>query len=197
MSALEQYRIKIGKRKGEPWAPPTPDDFLESHALMCFDQALAATAWVALEFFNGRILVPSRGMIRTKTTETGVLGTILKARQLEEGLQQMGLRDDFDEVVVETPAVHGHRTESSLMALREVIRFFDGRWTGPITMMPIQHSRTLLAGREARDDKKAGHRALAEWIPESVGRTWNEHQRDGAINGLGRLIDLKRSKDDG
>jgi hypothetical protein len=175
----------------------------ERTVILSFDQTLSHTGWVTLVVRNGRIGVMAKGTISTDPggAGSGFPAMFERANQLDDALRELDL-DAIggippDEVVHEMPSVGGYNTESSLLAAREIIRYardIPGVWNRPkITMISIQHSRFVLAGASARNDKKAGHRALAEFIPDSAGRTWNEHTRDAAINALARLCDLKEA----
>jgi hypothetical protein len=197
MSALERYASKQVKTP-KVWVRPTIGDFRQDHNVLSFDQTLNATGWVHLGFEFGELKVYARGTIRTDVKTKGPLGNILKAQDLWDRLLSMdrtlvgGLWPD--EILMELPAVGGFRTESSMMAAREVHRYTVQWFTTRVSFISIQRTRTMLAGPKARNVKKLGHQALGEWIPESATRTWNEHQRDAAINALGRLVELQKEK---
>jgi hypothetical protein len=203
MRDLNAYRARLDARmeRRTDWRPPEFTQMRERTVILSFDQTLSHTGWVTIVVRNGRISVMAKGTISTTAGDagSGFPAMFERANQLDDRLRELDLDaiggSPPDEVVHEMPAVGGYNTESSLLAAREIIRYardIPGVWNRPkITMISIQHSRFVLAGSDARNDKKAGHRALAEFIPGSAERTWNEHTRDAAINALARLCDLK------
>lgn len=195
MSALEEYAEKLAKRGGsKEWRVPVPADFAVGKLVLSFDQSLANTGWVILSVDGYLIEVVARGTIRTVSPLKGPSQSFHKMRLLKAQVAEefpAHSTTTYDDVVVEMPAVFGQRTESSLMAASVL----DGYWNAigsPITLVSIQHSRTVLCGTMARNKKDLGHKGLAKIIPDSAKRTWNEHQRDAALNGLAHLWDLKQ-----
>lgn len=199
MSALEEYAEALAKRGGsKEWRPPTVKDFATGKLVLSFDQSLAATGWVILSVDGSCIEVVARGTIRTVSPLKGPQQSFHRMRQLKASLAEEFPAHSvtrYDDVVVEMPAIFGHRVDSPLMAAG----ILDGYWHAigtPITLVSIQHSRTVLCGTMARNKKDLGHKGLAVIIPDSVNRTWNGHQRDAALNGLGHLWDLKQMENE-
>lgn len=202
-SALERYQAKKTAAKAA-WTPPTLADFAQDVAVLSFDQSLSRTGWVYLRVLDGRMDVMAKNTIRTRTEVTGWRGNFDKARQIR---REMEFIDDFlmrfspdqmprwpDVVLLEMPNVHGHRTESSMMAAYE-IDGYSNTWWRPTEFISIQQSRTIIGGSDVRNDKKGGWKALTRYVEESGGRQWNEHQRDAAINALGHLYNLKKQQE--
>lgn len=199
VDALKKYATKVKKAEDpKVWKLPTTEDFRQDYKILSFDQTLNATGWVHLGFEAGELKVYARGTIKTDVKTKGPLGNILKAQDLWDRLLGMDRTEVGglwpDEIVMELPAVGGFRTESSMMAAREVYRYTVQWFTMRVSFISIQRTRAMLGGPKARNVKKLGHQALETWIPESATRTWNEHQRDAAINALGRLIELRRKE---
>jgi thiazole synthase ThiGH ThiG subunit len=93
--------------------------------------------------------------------------------------------------VVESPSVGGgHRTESSLIAGLKVYE------TAPekTHVVSAQHVAWVLTGTARYEDgtarKHAVKRSLAQLVPGSDSRKWNEHERDALAAGLTHLWDL-------
>jgi len=200
MGALEDYADKVSAKAKPEWRQPGHGDFLEDFRILSFDQSLSQTGWVFLKVWGGHrfcVEVFSLGTIRTSSDLNSHEGYFDQDDQLRQGLEAMHDELDIhrygfpDAIVMERPSVFGNRTESSLLAANTVRVYARKWWTEPV-LVSIQHSRTVLAGRKARDDKKAGHEALGQhYIPGSITRKWNEHMRDAAINALAHLRDLK------
>lgn len=201
MGVLEDYADKVAGKAKPEWRRPELSDFQMGHKVLSFDQSLTKTGWVYLEVAydeEGRLVVRLivKGTIRTKTDVESHEGSFEKADQLRQAMNDLHEELDVpveafpDAILVERPSVRGKRIESSLLA-GYVIRGYCWQWFMKAKLASIQHSRTVLAGIEARDDKKAGHEALKLFIPESGTRKWNEDMRDAAINALAHLHDLK------
>lgn len=202
MTALNDYKNK--KMKG-PWSAPALASFAQNTAVLSFDQSLGATGWVYLLVRDGKVDLLGRDTLRTKDPEgvTGWRASFARARAVRHAMPKV---DDFlsvwadamqprwpEAVVLEQPPVSGYRTESSMMAAYEIDAYAQ-EWWRPTVFMSIQRARTILGGSDARNDKKAGHKALVRYIPESETRQWNEHQRDAAINALGHLYELNQEE---
>lgn len=202
MGVLEDYADKVAGKAPPEWRRPTMEDFRTDFKVLSFDQSLNTTGWVYLEVTwndEGRLIVHVRakGTIRTKSELKSHEEYFDRQDQLLDVLnEEMHEAIDHpveafpDAVLLERPSIFGKRKESSLLAASTIRRYCYTWWKMPM-LMSIQHARTVLAGSGTRDDKKAGHEALAEYLPESVTRKWNEHERDGAINALAHLHDLK------
>lgn len=189
MRALDAYQARVRDRaKPVLQLPASLEDFRHDHLVWSLDQSLSRTGWVMVQVDSSGVRVLDRGTLRISTELTSHEGTFDKAAKLEAQLAVLSAVCIADAVLLERPAVHGQRTESSLLAAYVVLQVDRGA-----RMVSIQHARRILGGPQARDDKKLGHQALARYIPESASRKWNEHQRDAAINALGYLYDSKES----
>lgn len=187
MSALEQYAAKIQEKQKPEWSPPTWDDFKPSLVVASFDQTFTTTGYVLMMVGNEEVHIFERDTWKPWSDATGFQMAYEKTDRLEKLLIAFILKHAPERMVYEMPVVMGKRTDSSFLA-----GYVFAKQRGvPIS---IQHSRTVLAGPQARDDKKLGHRALVDYIPASGTRQWNEHQRDAAINALGYLHDLRRQE---
>lgn len=198
MGALDRYQAKQ-TAKNVVWKPPRLASFQADLTALSFDQSLASTGWVYLVVCEGKVVVLDRGTIRTDTELTGWRGNFERAHQIATRIASVHERvaetgRAVGVTVMELPAVHGHRTDSSALAAYEVDRYASEHLTPPL-FMSIQASRATLGGTAARNKKKLGHAALATYIPESATRQWNEHQRDAATNGLAYLHKLKQNRE--
>lgn len=204
MNALDRYKEKTTTMKAA-WTPPMMADFAQDLSVLSFDQSLSKTGWLYLRVLDDRVDVMARSTIRTATELKGWQGNFDQAHQIKHAMRDevdallMRFAPDQmprwpDAVVLELPNVHGHRTDSSMLAAYEVDGYAT-MWWRPTIFISIQQSRTILGGSNIRNDKKGGHKALERYIPGSIQRTWNEHQRDAAINALGHLYNLKQKDD--
>jgi hypothetical protein len=198
MGALDRYQAKQ-TAKNLVWKPPRLASFQADLTVLSFDQSLASTGWIYLVISEGKVIVLDRGTIRTDTELTGWRSNFERARQISVLIATVRERVISTQravgvTVMELPAVHGHRTDSSALAAYEVDRYASKHFTPPV-FMSIQASRATLGGAAARNKKKLGHAALATYIPESTTRQWNEHQRDAATNGVAYLHKLKQNRE--
>lgn len=197
MSALEEYAVKIrtGRTGKKAWKPPEFEDLVHGWEVLSIDQSLRSSGWVYFRAWPTWIEIIDMGTIRPVSDEDeGFSQTYGLAHALRDELIKTFRRVLPDDIVFEMPTVQGNRTESSLLG-GYVVRDWAFRekdiWP---YMISIQHSRTVLAGPGTGNDKKAGHEALARYIPESTTRKWNEHTRDAALNGLAYLHDLREDR---
>ena len=60
---------------------------------------------------------------------------------------------------------------------------------------PTHVSAVLLGDPKIRSEqrKPAIKAAVARYVPETAGRDWNEHERDGLSVGLTRLYDMREA----
>lgn len=166
--------------------------------IIAFDASLLNTGWVAIRAWRAGVDVIGHGTIRPKTDATGYMATWERARLLEEGLRGEALVNAYilsDEALmaVEAPSVGGgHRTESSLVAGLMVWRQAPDR----CARVSATHVSSVLLGDpkvKSEERKPAIKLAVARYVPESTGRDWNEHERDGLSVGLTRLYDLRKA----
>lgn len=195
MSALTRYQKKITQTVRPDWAPPDTASFAQECMVLSFDQTLRRTGFVLLEASQGQVHVHQRGTARLASELKGFEETLDLADSLWIWLECEYFGDVTGaDIVYEMPAVAGHRTESSLLAAYVVRDWAQRRYRTKGRMIPVQQSRTILGGSAARNDKKLGHQALARYIPQSASRTWNEHQRDAAVNGLAYLYTIAQER---
>lgn len=191
MGALERYQQRVSQKMRPAWRPPLFSEFAQDVEVLSFDQTLNRTGYVCLAVRDARVDILLRGTLRPKPGElTSFAQTFDLADQLDGMLSMLDFRESWrGKVVIEMPPTGGKRIESSLLAAY-VLHHHYSRSSQSVSMISIQKARTILGGSLARDDKKGGHEALAEYVPESTSRKWNEHQRDAAINGLGYLYTI-------
>lgn len=185
MSALETYAAKIQGKQAPEWVPPTWDDFKRGLVVASFDQTFTTTGYVCIMIDNSGPVLLDRGTWKPWSDASGFEMAYEKTALLENLLMKYLYEQPRDRIVYEMPVVAGHRKESSFLA-----GYVFAREGG--VAISIQHSRAVLAGPGTRNDKKAGHRALINYIPSSASRQWNEHQRDAALNALGHLYDVRK-----
>lgn len=193
---LEQRLDAVMVELPPEWQPPSLASFapVAGCEVIAFDPSLSSTgyAWLRVGL---RIMVLSKGTLRGKSEKTGYLSTYEKAlsirQQLNGVLARIPLLVDGEPVRMsvawEAPAVAGYRTESSLIAGYLVYEATGGACEGVI--LNANHISSVLCGNP-RHDKKEVAAAVARYIPESAGRTWNQHERDAAAVGLTHLLDL-------
>ncbi len=197
MGALEEYAVKTARQRAvdKVWAQPMVSEFLHGVNILSFDQSLGKTGWVNLAVRERQIQVAAHGTLRTVTSNDGFQGSFDRANHLREQMYEEHGNLAFHgvpyDVVMEMPSVRGHRIESSFLAAYVVQGYCRYYWQMP-TMVSIQESRRNLAGPGTQNDKKAGHEALADYLPETASRQWNEDERDAALNALNHLYKLNR-----
>ena len=197
MGALEDYAVKAARQKAADkiWVPPEIWDFAEGINVLSFDQSLGKTGWINLTVRGGEIEIGRHGTLRTVTSNDGFRGSFDRADHLRIRMEQehgwLAFHGVPGVVVMEMPAVQGHRIESSFLAAYVVRKYCREYWSAPV-MVSVQESRRNIAGPGTHNDKKAGHVALARLIPESASRMWNEDERDAALNALNHLYKLKQ-----
>ena len=197
MGALEEYAVKAARQKAadKVWTEPEITEFLHGVNILSFDQSLGKTGWINLAVRWGQVEVARHGTLRTVTSNDGFQGSFDRANHLRRRMSEehgwLAFHGVPYAVVMEMPAVRGHRIESSFLAAYVVQEYCIQFWQMP-TMISIQESRRSLAGPGTQNDKKAGHAALARYIPESASRMWNEDERDAALNALNHLYKLKQ-----
>lgn len=197
MGALNEYAVKVARQRAadKVWAQPMVSEFLHGVNILSFDQSLGKTGWVNLTVNWGEIQVASHGTLRTVTSNDGFQGSFDRADRLRDRLfeehDNLAFHGIPYAVIMEMPAVRGRRIESSFLAAYVVRKYCHEWWEDP-TMVSIQASRRNLAGPGTQNDKKAGHEALADYIPETASRQWNEDERDAALNALNHLYTLAK-----
>jgi hypothetical protein len=177
---------------GALWTPPEGFDFRPCRVLV-FDPALSNTGWVKFRVSwlgrkAPRFAVEERGTLRVKTDQPGYLGTYDKASRMRGLIQEVVWREQgyhlpYD-IAWEAPAVAGRRLESSLIA--GFLVYEAANRVG--TAVSANHASYQLTGNPSHD-KRAIAAAVARYVPESEGRTWNEHQRDALAIGLSFSLD--------
>jgi Holliday junction resolvasome RuvABC endonuclease subunit len=183
-AVLEEYLHRQTKEKPPPQVPliyrPTP-------VIASFDQTLRAMGVVLASVGEeGKILVWHHETIKTpdpgiRSYEETYARTDALLAMTEEFL---GIHHGIGHVVIEQPPMGGgFRTESSTFAAYAVSRAC--RKTGhSYSYMQSRRARVLVVGKGSADSKSAMHHKLAELVPETKSRKWNEHTRDA----LGNLI---------
>ncbi len=159
---------------------------MRERRILAFDQTLTNTGWVLFEAYGDEIQILRKGTLKCQTTLNSHESLLDKADQLEIHLYRLTERvsplvtHDFM-VVMERPAVAGFRTESSLMAAREVARMCDSmNW--PWTMVANNTMKKFL-GLKTKSKKSEVRDALMKRVDVSS-REWNEHSRDALALGL-------------
>jgi hypothetical protein len=209
-SALEDLREKISEHKGKrgrrrAFTEPTLDDFAYG-AVLSFDQTLTKTGWslVANEPGNSvtepGLYIHAGGRLEAKAP-AGLKGfeeTFAKAAIMGEAIEEVVKAwQGVEAIVHEMPAVMGYRTESSLMAAREVRRANDQHpiWPCPIVMISRQQAYANLVGAPSID-KVHGTSRVNLLIPRERRNTtrWNQDVHDSVLLGLQYLWAKKRSE---
>jgi hypothetical protein len=208
--ARAQLRARPAKAEPEPWHFPSWDDFEPHHGVLAFDATLTHCGWAYMRAWKAGIDVVAKGCINPATELDGYLGTWEKALLLSEELvrETGAFAQAADSIVVEAPAVGGHRTESSLiaglaarMAFRDRCELWTDRerkapWRGFYAVSATHVSSVLLGDARMRsaERKKAVRDAVIVLHNEAAGRGWNEHMRDAFATGAVHLFDEKRRR---
>ncbi|MGA5598463.1 hypothetical protein ACPCSE_29935 [Streptomyces cellulosae] len=191
------------RRPAKTFQPPTYGDFAVA-TVQAFDQSLNNTGVVILRSYGTGITLLATGMIRP-FADTAKLqsweGNYARAQDIHDGIvyHRTGYGSMVDDIVYERPPVHGKRTESIILAGREVHRATSGK----AVMVDNRHAKKLLIGHpgsKARPVTKAHVKeAVERYItpPEASGKTmpWNEHVRDACMLALAWLLDEKERQD--
>jgi hypothetical protein len=180
--------------------PPSFGDFAVA-TVQAFDQSLNNTGVVILRSHGTGITLLATGMIRpfAKTTELQSWeGNYARAQDIHDGIvyHRTGYASMADAVVYERPPVHGKRTESIILAGREVHRATDGK----AIMVDNRHAKKVILGRAGSSKNPVTKAHVKEAVeayitpPEASGKTmpWNEHIRDACLLALAWLYDEKQ-----
>lgn len=155
--------------------------------ILALDQTLTNTGWVVLEGGNGAIEVLMKGTIKCSSELTSHEASYDKAEQLMYHLAVLTdkiapLTTENFVVVFERPAVRGFRTESSLMAGREVVRMAEAmNWHWE---MVSNLSMKKFLGIKIKGAKKSDVKDKLMIHTDVSSREWNEHTRDACGLGL-------------
>lgn len=187
LQRIREFKARpVGPRK--EFRPPQPEDFA-SRVLLCFDQTLSNCGWALLSTEDGEISVPYSGVIRPPEIEQdGFERTLIKSVYIGNGVDQV-IMDNigaFDQVVCEMPAVFGHRTESSLVALVTIVRTMATLDIGLPALVSRQHAASALCGHGDASKQESGA-VVDRLVGERHGKPWNEHVRDAVFVGLRHL----------
>jgi hypothetical protein len=182
-----------------PWTAPQLADF-RALRVIAFDPSLTSTGWVFLRVRGwtprDRLVVAAKGTLRVRTELTGYLGTYDKASRMRALIQEVIWREQdlrFPAAIAwEAPAVRGHRLESSLIAGLCVYEACGGAGSA----ISANHASWRLTGSPAHDKREIAA-AVARYLPETAGRTWNEHERDALAIALTVSLDAPERWIDG
>jgi hypothetical protein len=190
----EIIRDKSAKSAPPPWQPPAVSDFAWDRLVLSFDQSLSATGYAHLEVRAGAVLVHDKGTLHPHADgQVSFRGTYARAADLGCLLHRKFLYPypcRTGDVLVEQPLIGpGKRPESALLAGYVIYDFFDGL----VTVCPARHVSSVLCGNPHHDKKEIAA-AVARYIPGSAERSWSEHSRDAAAQGLAYLHDLAAAR---
>jgi hypothetical protein len=189
---------RIARRNA--FRPPSFSDFAIA-TVQAFDQSLNNTGVVLLRSHGKGITLLATGMIRPSedaTAQQSWEGNFARAEDIRKGVayHRTGYASMADAVVYERPPVHGKRTESIILAGREVHRATDGE----AVMVDNRHAKKLIIGRAGSSQNPVTKAHVKEAVeayitpPEASGKTmpWNEHIRDACLLALAWLYDEKQ-----
>lgn len=179
--------------------PPVFSDFAVA-TVQAFDQSLNNTGMVLLRSWGEGITLLATGMIRPSTSATDQQsweGNYARAEDIHAGIayHRKGYASMVDNIIYERPPVHGKRTESIILAGREVHRATDGK----AVMVDNRHAKKLIVGRAGSSQNPVTKAHVKEAVeayitpPEASGKLmpWNEHVRDACMLALAWLLDEK------
>lgn len=191
---LDRLREKIAAEKQKPKArkkpwEPVGIERMEHRRVLAFDQTTTNTGvavvnvdWNGIKVEVGELIGP------VESGSVGFTGNYDKALEMGKRIGQtmMLLSPGVDSVVFEMPVIHGHRTESILLAGLTVRQAIDVYGRGiSWGMVSTRSMHSVIVPPDRRGDgfksKQEVARALDELIPEEsrAGLTrWNEHVRD-------------------
>lgn len=192
---------RIARRNA--FRPPVFADFAVA-TVQAFDQSLNNTGMALLRSWGGGITLLATGMIRPSaeaTDQQSWEGNFARAEDIYKGVayHRKGYASMVTDVVYERPPVHGKRTESIILAGREIHRATGG---GAV-MVDNRHAKKLIVGRAGSSQNPVTKAHVKEAVeayitpPEASGKTmpWNEHIRDACMLALAYLLDLKAAQD--
>lgn len=179
--------------------PPVLSDFAIA-TVQAFDQTLNNTGMVILRSWGGGFTLLATGMIRPSAEATALQsweGNYARAEDIYKGIayHRTGYASMVDDVVYERPPVHGKRTESIILAGREVHRATEGK----AVMVDNRHAKKLIVGRAGSSQNPVTKAHVKEAVeayitpPQAIGKLmpWNEHVRDACMLALAWLLDEK------
>lgn len=196
LSQSVRRRLAEARKPPKEWSPPTLADLAGNVEVLAFDPSLLHTGVVSLCLVRGEIaldaiMVHFNGTINLSSELAGFKRSWDLAHKLREHLgKHVPVMMSPHYVAIETPAVSGMRTESSLLAGCQVWSVFS--YLGDRRrLIQANHVSAVLCGNPGHDKKEIAA-AVARYIPDSTGRHWSEHQRDAAATGLTLLHDLQQ-----
>jgi hypothetical protein len=189
---------RIARRNA--FRPPAFSDFAVA-TVQAFDQSLNNTGVVLLRSSGEGIVLLATGMIRPSeeaTAQDSWEGNYARAEDIHKGVayHRTGYARMADAVLYERPPVHGKRTESIILAGREVHRATGGA----AVMVDNRHAKKIIIGRAGSSQNPVTKAHVKEAVeryitpPERSGKTlpWNEHIRDACLLALAWLYDEKQ-----
>lgn len=198
MDTIRKRTSEFLARQSDPkvWTRPEPPDFLWGKPLQVLDQSLGNCGLVRFEITDdGMIIVWAVMTLRPKIDPeyTSFRASYEKTFWLREQLVGELLPIT---TVMETPAVGGHRIESSLLAGYAVWDVVRDSQDQPPAMVSKRHVGLVLCN--SADASKSEIREAVGWyLPASLASSggWNQHTRDALAIGLTYLYDLKRGQE--
>ena len=153
------------------------------------DQSLGSTGWVLLE---DETAIAS-GVISTDHSDySGILDSLYRCHQATVVFTELLIELSPDAVACEHPAIRGHRTESSLLAVSALISAASLAGIKELTVVNAQRVR-----KHFGVVNKAGLKAvLSERVDHTECKLWNQHITDAlgialcAREGLGTKVEL-------
>lgn len=170
---------------------PRPIDtdpaLLARGTVLAFDAALANTGWSVIRNDGEHLDVLNCGCEHTSSQATSHEKTYQRTDELMSHLTRLigNWGHAVDHIVVERPAVAGHRIESALMAAYVVHHVTGGR----AVLVSRQHVLSLLLG-PGNHTKAQARAAARRWIPDRGAEPFNEHIADAELLGITHLFDL-------
>lgn len=191
LQRIRDFKAQSVRAIRKEFLPPTPEDFA-CRTVLCFDQTLSNCGWAVLNTEDGQISVPRSGVIRPPEIESeGFERTLIKSVHIGDGVEQV-IMDNigaFDHIVCEMPAVYGHRTESSLVALVTIVRAMAVLDIGLPVLVSRQQAASALCGN-ADASKQESNALVDRLVEDRHSKPWNEHVRDAVFVGLKHLYGL-------
>jgi hypothetical protein len=190
-------KLSAGKVVTPEFIPPWAMHFCKNIMVSAFDPSLLHAGFVRLCWpaGNDAPLVLDHATINLATPLKGFMATWDLAEQLDRSITGLFERTigESSWIAIEGPPVGGgdlRRRESALIAGSVIYRVAVSRRCSFSPLQPRHISKVLTGTDKPLDRKKEIAEAVARYIPDSVNRSWSEHQRDAAAVALTFLYDL-------
>lgn len=188
----EAIKARRPRKVKEEWVPPTLAD-LASGRILAFDQTINKTGFAMFGVKDGTFVEWEHGTLRVEADPlwTGHLDTLYRARMMSKEIRQVvNTWARLGPVVVhELPAVHGYRTESSLLAAHAIQMACEEEGLRYIAVAN-QHMKKVMIDNSGVSKAEVKKAVLA--LTGASG-SWNQDNADALALGCTYLYDFARA----